>query len=155
MCYFWSDVQKPSLSRWTTWLMRPVTSVKGQTLLSAMSTTILNIMDSQKLLLIFMLISVQDKTKTTILCGTWLGGLYYSFIIRIDTLFWLQDTPSLAPIVVLVLSKNLANWAIFLHYTNLPIRWSCQAPRLISTACGDTTVIVPVYDWSSFLEEFF
>lgn len=97
--------------------MRPVTSVKGQTLLSAMSTTILNIMDSQKLLLISMLISVQDKTKTTILCGTRLGGLYYSFIIRLDTLYWLQDTPSLAPIVVLVLSKNLANWAIFLHYT--------------------------------------
>ena len=86
--------------------MRPVTSVKGQTLLSAMSTTILNIMDSQKLLLISMLISVQDKTKTTILCGSRLGGLYYSFIIRLDTLFWLQDTPSLAPIVVLVLSKK-------------------------------------------------
>lgn len=106
--------------------MRPVTSVKGQTLLSAMSTTILNIMDWQKLLLISMLISVQDKTKT-ILCGTSLGGLYYSFIIRLDTLFWLQDTPSLAPIVVLVLSKNLANWPIFLHYTNLIIWWSCQA----------------------------
>ena len=123
-----------------------------------MSTTISNVMDSEKRLLISMLITVQDKIKTTILCGTWLGGLYCSFIIRLDTLFLIAGHTKFGPdrcFGIIKKSYKVSYISSLYEFANMVESSNSGINKAQLVGTHDGTVIVPVYDWSSFLEQFF
>jgi len=123
------------------------------------STIIFRIMASAKIMPIFMQIIVLDRTRTTSSSGTWHGEQFTSFMSQSFILFSSLATQSLGPdhCFGMIKKSYKVNYVSSLYEFAKMVKSSStvgvDTAQLVGT--HDGKVIVPVYNWSAFLEQYF